>query len=120
MLLTTRKAGDMARWEKTTGKIIKDLEALRAPSRFVRFKANVDKIWLWSEETFTSLLVPFFDRTTRVLVCGGSGDDVPVDWPPGFILHLDEDTGIRPLAEDFVFHLTQFELLALQGMKLDG
>ncbi len=59
----------------------------------------------------TSLLVPLFKGTVDVLVYVGDIDaKYQTQWDCGFVLHLDEETGIQPLTGDLIFQYHLFRV----------
>lgn len=75
------------------------------------FLLKKDTTIVWTRKGHASLLVPFFNGTMEVLVrVWGSDVEYRIQWNCGFILHLDEDTGIRPLTGDLIFHYNLFHL----------
>ena len=66
---------------------------------------------MWTGESETSLLVPLFKGVMDILVCVRDSDTkYQIQWDCGFILHLDEKTGIRSLIGDLTFHYNPFRL----------
>ncbi|KAK4097780.1 hypothetical protein N658DRAFT_500094, partial [Parathielavia hyrcaniae] len=80
--------------------------------RFFLFKRDTtieDTTIVWTRKRQTSLLVPLFKGTTEVSVrVRGSDAEYRTEWNCESVLHLDEDTGIRPLTGDLVFHYNLF------------
>ncbi|KAK3898036.1 hypothetical protein C8A05DRAFT_19308 [Staphylotrichum tortipilum] len=116
------KANDIKNWAKAEEKIITDLEDPQRRPRFLRLNANTDNRprVLWTDKGYTSLLVPFFDRTTQVSIRAQGGDEeARIDWERGFILHLGGEMGIRPLTGDIIVHLNLFQLAETRETIVD-
>lgn len=118
--LQTRKTNDINNWAKAEEKVITDLENPLTKPRFIWLKANIDNFRLWTDDGYTSVLVPLFDGTIQVsLRAQGSDEESRIDWGCEFILHLNEKMGIRPLSEDIVFHLNLLRLAIARGTMVE-
>ncbi|KAK3933775.1 hypothetical protein QBC46DRAFT_414495 [Diplogelasinospora grovesii] len=86
------------KWAEANQKVI--MNPAFAP-RFFQLKKGTTTVWTGKGEI--SLLVPLFKGTMNVLV-GDSDAEYRIQWDCGFVLHPDEDTGIRPLTGDRIVH----------------
>ncbi|KAK4243259.1 hypothetical protein C7999DRAFT_36414 [Corynascus novoguineensis] len=108
-IISREVTNDLKNWAKAEQKVVTPT----TKSRFLRLKAPDS---LWTDEGYTSLLVPLFDRTIQVSVrARGSDEEALIDWGCESILHLDERMGIRTLTEDIDFHLNIFQLTVTPG-----
>ena len=96
----------MKEWAKANQKVI--IEPTHSPQFFLLKKGTTT---VWTRKDQTSLLVPLFNGTMEVLVrVWGSDAEYRIEWNCGFVLQLDEETGIQPLAENLIFHYNLFRL----------
>ncbi|KAH6641096.1 hypothetical protein F5144DRAFT_627179 [Chaetomium tenue] len=104
-LFATEMASYMKGWAEAEQKAI----TKSAQPRFFLLKKDTTVIWTKKGET--SLVIPLFIGTTEVLVrAWDSNAGYQIQWYSEFVLHLDEETGIRPLAQDLIFHYNLFRL----------
>ncbi len=106
--LQALKAEEIQQWAEANQKVI--LTPAYAP-RLFRLKQGETTVWIENGET--CLLVPLFKGTTDMLLCvRNSNTKYQIRWDCGFVLHLVEETGIRPLTGDLIFHYNLFRLAA--------
>jgi hypothetical protein len=101
----------MEKWAEAEQKVILDFKRPRYKPQFFQLKKGGDTVW--TNKGQTCLIVPFFKGTMEVLVRVLDSDaEYLIKWECGSILHLNEETGIRAVTGDPIFHYNLFLLEA--------
>jgi hypothetical protein len=105
----------MKEWAGAKQRAITRFERPPHTPKFFQLKKGGTRIW--TKKGHTSLMVPLFKGAVEISVrAWQSGTTHSILWACENALQLDEETGIRPLEEDLVFHYNYFQFSgATQG-----
>ncbi|KAK0641464.1 hypothetical protein B0T16DRAFT_419867 [Cercophora newfieldiana] len=100
-------ADSMNKWAGAKHRAITRFERPPHTPKFFQLKKGGTTIW--TNKGHTGLMVPLFKGEVKISVRARDSDTShSIFWTCENALQLDEETGVRPLEEDLVFHYNNF------------